>query len=66
MLNIRGIYNLVFKLTSLNFAQVSRSITGRRRKRKRKLRHVEQISFHGADGYTATIHEFMMTTIKLL
>ena len=37
-----------------------------RRKMKGKERHNEQISLHGADGYTVNIHEFMIATIKLL
>ena len=33
---------------------------------KSHVRGVEQISFHGANGYTVRIHEFMVTTIKFL
>ena len=36
-----------------------------RQKRKGKL-HVEQFGCHGAYRYTITIHDLMMTTIKLL
>ena len=37
-----------------------------RRKRKGNIWHDEQISFHGANEYTVTIHEFMMATIRIL
>ena len=32
-----------------------------RQKKEGKQRHGDQISFHGADIYTITIHEVMMT-----